>query len=58
MNFTHVIGFLIGLPIAYPILRYLMKPMYAAFDNQWLNVGNVSQIKKEDVGVQFEYKKR
>ncbi|HET9575258.1 MAG TPA: hypothetical protein VFP04_02585, partial [Nitrospira sp.] len=29
MNFTHVIGFLIGLPIAYPILRFLMKPMYA-----------------------------
>ncbi|NJL15960.1 MAG: hypothetical protein HC938_00950 [Nitrospira sp.] len=57
MNFTHVIGFLIGLPIAYPILRFLMKPMYADFDNQWLSVGNVSQIKKEDVGVQFEYKK-
>jgi len=58
MNFTNVIGFLIGLPIAYPILRFLMKPMYADFDNQWLNVGNVSQIKKEDVGVQFEYKKK
>lgn len=58
MNFTHVIGFLIGLPIAYPILRFLMKPMYADFDNQWLNVGNVSKIKQEDVGVQFKYKKK
>ena len=43
MNFTHVIGFLIGLPIAYPILRFLMKPMYAAFDNEWLKIGNVEQ---------------
>ena len=58
MNFTHVIGFLIGLPLAYPILRFLMKPMYAEFDNQWLNVGNVSKIKRDDVGVQFKYKKK
>ena len=28
-NFTHAIGFLIGLPIAFPVLRYLMKPMYS-----------------------------
>ncbi|MBM4139506.1 MAG: ubiquinol-cytochrome c reductase iron-sulfur subunit [Nitrospira sp.] len=57
MNFTHAIGFLIGLPIAYPILRFLMQPMYTNFDNQWLKVGNVSKIKQEDVGVQFKYKK-
>ncbi|MFO0777563.1 MAG: ubiquinol-cytochrome c reductase iron-sulfur subunit [Nitrospira sp.] len=58
MNFTHVIGFLIGLPLAYPILRFLMKPMYADFDNAWLKVGNVSKIKQEDVGTQFKYKKQ
>ncbi len=45
MNFTHVIGFLIGLPIAFPVLRYLMKPMYSPFDNGWLKIGNVSKIK-------------
>lgn len=58
MNFTHAIGFLIGLPIAYPILRYLMKPMYAPLDNHWLKIGNVGKIKQEDIGVQFKYKKR
>ncbi|MBI3356504.1 MAG: ubiquinol-cytochrome c reductase iron-sulfur subunit [Nitrospirae bacterium] len=58
MNFTHAIGFLIGLPIAFPILRYLMKPMYAPFDNGWLKVGNVGKIKQDDLGVQFEYKKK
>jgi len=58
MNFTHVIGFLIGLPIAFPILRYLMKPMYAPFDNDWLSIGNVGKIKQDDIGVQFKYKKK
>jgi Rieske Fe-S protein len=58
MRFTNAIAFLIGLPLAYPVLRYLMKPMYMPFDNGWLKVGNVSKIKQEDVGVQFEYKKR
>jgi hypothetical protein len=57
MNFTHAIGFLIGLPIAFPVLRYLMKPMYAPLDNGWLKIGNVSKIKTDDIGVQFKYKK-
>ena len=56
-NFTHAIGLLIALPLAYPVLRYLMKPMYAPFDNRWLKIGNVKKIKTEDVGVQFKYKK-
>lgn len=58
MNFTTAIGFLIGLPLAFPILRYLMKPMYAPFDNGWLKIGNVGKIKQEDIGVQFKYKKK
>jgi Rieske Fe-S protein len=58
MNLTHVIGFLIGLPIAFPVLRYLMKPMYQPFDNGWLKIGNVNKIKQEDIGVQFKYKRK
>jgi Rieske Fe-S protein len=58
MNLTHAIGFLIGLPIAYPVLRYLMKPMYQPFDNRWLKIGNVGKIKQDDVGVQFKYGKK
>ncbi len=57
-NFTHAIGFLIGLPLAFPVLRYLMKPMYAPFDNQWLNIGNSGKIKQDDVGVQYKYKRK
>jgi Rieske Fe-S protein len=56
--FTNAIGLLIGLPLAFPVLRYLMKPMYAPFDNQWLKIGNVNRIKTENVGVQFKYRKK
>jgi len=56
-TFTQAIGLLIGLPLAFPVLRYLMKPMYAPFDNRWLKVGNTNRIKTENVGVQFKYKK-
>lgn len=55
---THAIGALMTLPLVFPVLRYLMKPMYAPFDNRWLKIGNASKIKTEDVGVQFKYKKK
>jgi Rieske Fe-S protein len=56
--FLNAIGVLLALPLAWPVLRYLMKPMYAPFDNSWLSIGNVNKIKTEDVGVQFKYKKK
>lgn len=56
-NFTHAIGFLLALPLAFPVLKYVMKPMYAPFDNRWLKIGNAGKIKAEDVGVQFKFKK-
>ncbi|MGH7260210.1 MAG: ubiquinol-cytochrome c reductase iron-sulfur subunit [Nitrospiraceae bacterium] len=58
MNLTHAIGALVALPLAFPVLKYLMKPMYSPFDNTWLKIGNVNRIKTEDVGVQFKYKKK
>ncbi|MBI3603932.1 MAG: ubiquinol-cytochrome c reductase iron-sulfur subunit [Nitrospirae bacterium] len=57
-NFTQAIGVLVALPLAVPVLRYLMKPMYAPLDNRWLKIGNAGKIKTEDVGVQFKYKKK
>ncbi len=57
-NMTHAIGTLIALPLAFPVLKYLMKPMYVPFDNNWFNVGNVKKIKKEDSGVQFKFKRK
>ena len=56
-GFINVLGALIGLPLVWPVLRFIMKPMYAPYDNHWLKIGNVSKIKTEDVGVQFIFKK-
>ena len=54
-NMTHAIGVLIALPLAFPVLKYLMKPMYKPFDNAWFSVGNVKKIKKENIGYQFKF---
>lgn len=57
-NLTHAVGILMGLPLVYPVLKYLMKPMYQPFDNGWIKIGNVARIKTDDVGVQFKFKKK
>lgn len=56
-NMTHAIGALIALPLVFPVLKYLMKPMYAPYDNRWFQIGNVKRIRQDDVGVQYKYKK-
>ena len=57
-NLTYVTGLFIGLPLVYPVLKFLMNPMYASLDNRWLMVGNIAKVKTEDVGTQFQYKRR
>lgn len=54
-NMTHAIGALIALPLVFPVLKYLMQPMYRPFDNTWFPVGNVRKVKKENIGYQFKY---
>jgi Rieske Fe-S protein len=56
-GFINVMMVLIGLPLLWPVIRYVMKPMYAPYDNRWWKLGNVSKISKEDVGFQFIFKK-
>jgi Rieske Fe-S protein len=56
-NLTYVTGLFIGLPLAFPILKYLMNPMYAPMDNRWLKIGNIAKVKVDDVGTQFKYKR-
>ena len=55
---TYVTGLFIGLPLIFPILKFLMKPMYASLDNRWLKIGNIGKVKADDVGVQFQYKRK
>ena len=56
-NLTHAIGILLGLPLVYPVVKFLMKPMYAPFDNRWLSIGTTDRIKKDNIGYQYKYKK-
>ncbi len=55
-NLTYVMGLFIGLPLVFPVLKYVMKPMYAPFDNEWLTIGNVGKVKADDSGTQFQFK--
>ena len=55
---TYVTGLFIGLPLVFPVLKFLMKPMYASLDNRWLKIGNIGKVKADDVGVQFQYKRK
>jgi Rieske Fe-S protein len=57
-NLTYVTGLFIGLPLVYPVMKFLMKPMYAPLDNGWLKIGNIGKIKSEDAGIQFQYKRK
>ncbi|GJL54674.1 MAG: hypothetical protein NPIRA02_18060 [Nitrospirales bacterium] len=54
-NMTHAIGALIALPFAFPVLKYLMKPMYKPYDNAWFNVGSAKKLTKENIGYQFKF---
>jgi len=57
-NLTHVVALFIGLPLAFPVLKFLMKPMYAPLDNKWLKIGNIGKVKVDNSGTQFEYKRK
>jgi Rieske Fe-S protein len=54
-NMTHAIGTLIALPLVFPVLKYLMKPMFKPYDNEWFSVGNIKKVNKENVGFQFKF---
>jgi Rieske Fe-S protein len=55
MNMTHAIGTLIALPLVFPVLKYLMKPMFKPYDNAWFSVGNTKKVSKENIGFQFKF---
>jgi Rieske Fe-S protein len=54
-NMTHAIGTLIALPLVFPVLKYLMKPMFKPYDNEWFSVGNIQKVNKENIGFQFKF---
>ncbi|MFI5222651.1 MAG: ubiquinol-cytochrome c reductase iron-sulfur subunit [Nitrospirales bacterium] len=57
-NLTYVVGLFIGLPLVFPVLKFMMKPMYAPLDNGWLKIGNIGKVKADDAGTQFQFKRK
>jgi Rieske Fe-S protein len=56
-NLSYVTGLFIGLPLVFPVMKFLMKPMYAPLDNRWLKIGNIGKLKLSDTGTQFQYRR-
>jgi Rieske Fe-S protein len=56
-NLSYVTGLFIGLPLVFPVMKFLMKPMYAPLDNRWLKIGNIGKLKLTDTGTQFQYRR-
>jgi len=54
-RFTNVIGAMLTLPLIYPVVRYLIYPMYRPFSNNWINLGNLS-FDRQPPGVPQLYK--
>lgn len=56
-KFTNVIGAALALPLVFPVVKYLIKPMYQPFNNHWFKLGNVSQSTQEDVPRLIKFEK-
>jgi Rieske Fe-S protein len=57
IKFSNAIGVVLALPLVYPVLRYLTKPMYRPFDNSWIKIAKASQIEQVDIPKQVKFKK-
>ena len=47
-RFTNAIGLVLALPLLYPVLRYIIHPMYRPLDNTWLKIGRADQFRELD----------
>src|SRR5438128_9983349 len=52
-GFINVIGVLIGLPLVWPVLRLIMKPMYVPYDTHWITIVNDIKLKPENAAVPY-----
>lgn len=56
-KFTNVIGAALALPLVFPVVKYLIKPMYQPFDNAWLKLGRAGQATELDVPRLMKFEK-
>ena len=56
-KFTMVINAMLALPLAYPVFKYLIHPMYAPYNNEWVKLARAEQLQENDSPKQFRFKK-
>lgn len=57
VKFTNTIGVVLALPLVYPILRYLIHPLYQPFDNTWFQVAHSNFFEEEDLPLLMHFKR-
>ena len=56
-KFTGAIGGIMGLALSFPVLKYLIHPMYEPLDNSWIQMGHIKQLSRVDVPRKIKYSK-
>ncbi len=56
-RFTNTIGAVIGFSLVYPIMKYIIHPMYAPFDNSWVPIASVNRLTQVDFPRLIKYQK-
>ncbi|MBI3621604.1 MAG: ubiquinol-cytochrome c reductase iron-sulfur subunit [Nitrospirae bacterium] len=46
-RFTNVIGAMLALPLVFPVVRYLIYPLYQPFTNLWIKLGAINAMGQE-----------
>jgi Rieske Fe-S protein len=56
-RFTNTIGAVMGFSLVYPLLKYIIHPMYAPFDNSWVPMTSVNRLTNVDLPKLIKYPK-
>jgi len=56
-KFTIAINAVLALPLVYPVFKFLIHPMYGAYDNRWVKMASTSQFSDVDAPRSYRFKK-
>ena len=56
-KFTIAINAVLALPLAYPVFKFLIHPMYGPFDNTWVTLARTDQFQDVDTPKSYRFRK-
>ncbi len=56
-KFTIAINAVLALPLAYPVLKFLIHPMYADYNNAWVKLADAARFTDIDTPRSYRFKK-